>query len=181
MVAALEQYLRAALQSSATSVLRSLASLPTLERTLADVAARCQNVVTLETVLEAARPPVHPLRHLLSPTAAAAEKASLLQPLLAVLETGSLASYFWRTLAGSLAPRVQELVNRGGVAARALRTNRTGVGEAVRECVIHGSQPPAVLVAAAKGKARAAEPAKAGAWEREVAVMVGSVVGNIGS
>ena len=126
-----------------------------------------------------------------------------MQPLLAHLETGSLASYFWRTLAGALSGRVQEIMARGGVSARTLRSNRTAVGEAIRDCVVRGSQAPSAVVASStaaagagagagaagigtgkgKGKggkaARAADPEK-GAWEREIAVMVGSVVGNLG-
>ena len=219
LLQALEVYLRNALQSSTASLARSLATLPSLDRTLAEVSARCQNIVALEIILETTRAPAHPL---LVPAAAppstpAPTTASnapplkqqektlgggggnLLQPLLAHLETGSLASYFWRTMAGALSTRVQEIMARGGVSARTLRTNRAAVGEAIRECVVRGSQAPSAVVAsstaatgpgaagigAGKGKgkggkaARAADPEK-GAWEREIAVMVGSVVGNLG-
>ncbi len=180
MLQALEAYLAAALQSSVTSLARSLAALPSLERTLAEVGARCQNIVALEMVLESTRAPAHPLRAVLSPSAAAVEKGNLLQTLLAHLETGSLASYFWRTLASRLSTRVQEIVSRGGVAARTLNTNKNSVGEAIRECVVRGAQPPGALSSAkAKGK-QAVEPSRASGWEREIAVMVGSVVGNLG-
>ncbi|KAK2042631.1 hypothetical protein LZ31DRAFT_353290 [Colletotrichum somersetense] len=165
LLAALEGYLRSALQSSIASLSRSLGQLPTLERTLADISARCQNVVALELVLESTKLPTHPL------VAAPQKQTNMLQPLLAHLETGSLPSYFWRTMAGSLGPRVQEIVNRGGVAARTLRSNRASVGDAVRECVVRGCQMPSAL----KGKTRGE-----GNWEREVAVMVGSVVNNLG-
>ncbi|KAK1965916.1 hypothetical protein LY78DRAFT_657844 [Colletotrichum sublineola] len=165
LLAALEGYLRSALQSSIASLSRSLAQLPTLERTLADISARCQNVVALELVLESTKLPTHPL------VAAPQKQTNMLQPLLTHLETGSLPSYFWRTMAGSLGPRVQEIVNRGGVAARTLRSNRASVGDAVRECVVRGCQMPSAL----KGKTRGE-----GNWEREVAVMVGSVVNNLG-
>ncbi|KAK1766648.1 Golgi transport complex subunit 5-domain-containing protein [Phialemonium atrogriseum] len=175
MLHALELYLRTALQSSIASLARALAALPALDRALAEVAARCQNVVALEAVLEGARPPAH----LLLPDKG---DNNLLQPLLAYLETGSLASYFWRTLAGSLAPRVQEIVGRGGASARALRANKSGIGEAIRECVARGSHLPSSVAVGAKGKGRIGDGAadKAGAWDREVAVMVGSVVGNLG-
>ncbi|KAK2035462.1 hypothetical protein LX32DRAFT_762 [Colletotrichum zoysiae] len=165
LLAALEGYLRSALQSSIASLSRSLGQLPTLERTLADISARCQNVVALELVLESTKLPTHPL------VAAPQKQTNMLQPLLAHLETGSLPSYFWRTMAGSLGQRVQEIVNRGGVAARTLRSNRASVGDAVRECVVRGCQMPSAL----KGKTRGE-----GNWEREVAVMVGSVVNNLG-
>ncbi len=183
MLQALENYLRSALQSSISSLARSLAALPSLERTLGEVSARCQNVVALEMILESTKAPPHPLRALLPPSAAAAaaaDKGNLLQPLLAYLETGSLASYFWRSLASGLSPRVQDIVNRGGVSARTLRTNKNNVGDAIRECVVRGSQPPSALASGAKGKGKLAEQDKAGRWEREVAVMVGSVVGNLG-
>ncbi|KAH6649323.1 Golgi transport complex subunit 5-domain-containing protein [Chaetomium tenue] len=178
MLQALEVYLRSALQSSIAGLSRALATLPSLDRTLAEVSVRCQNVVALEAVLEGTKAPVHPLlqgKH--------AEQASgnLLQPLLAYLETGSLASYFWRTMAGSMAPRVQEIISKGGVSARTLKTNRQTVGEAIKECVARGSQLPSAVAAAAKGQGRGTEVDSGGKhWEREVAVMVGSIVNNLG-
>ncbi|KAI5863810.1 oligomeric Golgi complex subunit 5 [Durotheca rogersii] len=173
----LEVYLRNALNSSIASVARSLATLPSLDRTLAEVSARCQSIIALETILSTTKAPVHPLL----PTAQkhAPDRFNLLQPLLAYLETGSLASYFWRSMASSLATRVQDIVNRGGVSARTLKTNRNSVGEAIRECVIRGSQPPSTI-AGSKGKAPKADAEKGEGWDREVAVMVGSVVGNLG-
>ncbi|KLU84613.1 golgi transport complex component Cog5 [Magnaporthiopsis poae ATCC 64411] len=185
MVQALEIYLRSALQSSIASLARSLAALPSLDRTLAEISARCQNIVALELVLESTKAPPHPLQPHLS-TAPAVGKGNLLQPLLAHLETGSLASYFWRTMASSLATRVQEIMNRGGVSARTLRSNKSNVGEAIRECVVRGCQLPGAAAAAGASKAKAKGQAadggteKASGWDREVAVMVGSVVGNIG-
>ncbi|KAI1397769.1 oligomeric Golgi complex subunit 5 [Hypoxylon fuscum] len=183
LLQALEVYLRNALQSSIASVARSLATLPSLDRTLAEVSARCQNILALEIILAGTKAPAHPL--LPSPAPRHADKAgagsgpNLLQPLLAHLETGSLASYFWRSMASSLAPRVQEIVNRGGVSARTLKTNRAAVGDAIRECVVRGSQPPSTVVGA-KGKGARGEAERGGGWDREVAVMVGSVVGNLG-
>ncbi|KAI0595155.1 Golgi transport complex subunit 5-domain-containing protein [Biscogniauxia sp. FL1348] len=176
LVQALEVYLRNALQSSIASLARSLAALPSLDRTLAEVSARCQNIIALEIILDTTKAPTHPL---LQAQKQVSDKGTLLQPLLAYLETGSLASYFWRTMAGSLAPRVQEIVNRGGVSARTLKTNRSTVGEAIRECVIRGSQPPST-VAPAKSRVTKGDPEKSGGWDREVAVMVGSVVGSLG-
>jgi hypothetical protein len=176
MLQALEVYLRSALQSSIAGLSRALATLPSLERTLAEVSARCQNIVALEAVLEGTKAPEHPL---LPP--GKQPGGNMLQPLLAYLETGSLASYFWRTMAGSMAPRVQEIVAKGGVSARTLRTNRQSVGEAIKDCVARGSQLPSPVAAAAKGKGRANEADASGKhWEREVAVMVGSIVNNLG-
>ncbi|KAH8767295.1 golgi transport complex component Cog5 [Diaporthe sp. PMI_573] len=135
------------------------------------VAARCQNIVALEMVLEATKAPAHPL---LPAPGSSAEKGNgnLLHPLLAYLETGSLPSYFWRTMAGGLSSRVQDIINRGGVSARTLRTNKDNVAAFIRECVIRGSQPPSAM-AKTKGE-------RAAGWDREVAVMVGSVTGNLG-
>ncbi|KAI0123586.1 golgi transport complex component Cog5 [Xylariales sp. AK1849] len=175
LLQALEVYLRNGLQSSITSLARSLATLPSLDRTLAEVAARCQNIVALEIILEATKAPSHPL---LPQQKHSTEKSNLLQPLLAYLETGSLASYFWRSMASSLSTRVMEIVNRGGVSARTLKSNRSSVGDAIRDCVIRGCQPPST-VAAAKGRSAKADPEKGG-WDREVAVMLSSVVGNLG-
>ncbi|KAI1770967.1 oligomeric Golgi complex subunit 5 [Hypoxylon cercidicola] len=177
LLQALEVYLRNALQSSIASLARSLATLPSLDRTLAEVSARCQNIIALEIILATTKAPAHPLLPAQKHTSP--DKSNLLQPLLAYLETGSLASYFWRTMASSLATRVQEIVNRGGVSARTLKTNRDAVGEAIRECVILGSQPPSTI-ATSKGKTPKGDTEKSGGWDREVAVMVGSVVGNLG-
>lgn len=175
LVQALELYLRTALQSSTAALARSLATLPSLDRTLAEVAARCQNIMALEIILDATKAPAHPLLQNHKPNA---ERSNLLKPLLAYLETGSLASFFWRSLASSLSTRVVEIVNRGGVSARTLRSNRSSVGEAIKDCVIRGSQAPST-VATAKGKGGRTDPEKL-SWDREVAVMVGSVVGNLG-
>lgn len=181
MVQALEAYLRTALQSSIAGLSRALAALPSLERSLGEVSARCQNVVALESILETTKPPLHPL----VPTTAmkqysmAPEKANLLQPLLAHLETGSLASYFWRSMASSLATRVQDMVSRGGAASRVLKTQRSSVSDAIKGCVIQGSQLPPSLVTTLKGNSKAGR-AKSEGWEREVAVMVGAVTGNLG-
>ncbi|KAL2259814.1 hypothetical protein VTK26DRAFT_6369 [Humicola hyalothermophila] len=182
MLQALEVYLRSALQSSIAGLSRALATLPSLERTLAEVAARCQNVVALEAVLEGTRVPAHPLAQGKQAAAVAQAGGTMLQPLLAHLETGSLASYFWRTMASSMAPRVQEIVAKGGVSARALKSNRQSVGEAIKDCVIRGCQlPSAVAAGAAKGRGKGGEGSAGGkTWEREVAVMVGSVVNNLG-
>ncbi|KAL2268011.1 hypothetical protein VTJ83DRAFT_2857 [Remersonia thermophila] len=181
MLQALETYLRSALQSSIAGLSRALSSLPSLDKTLAEVSARCQNVVALEAVLDGIRAPQHPL---LSAARQPALGTTMLQPLLAHLETGSLASYFWRTMASSMAARVQDIVARGGTAARTLKANRQGVGEAIRECVARGSQLPSAMAAAAgkgKGKGGFAETEQGRkSWEREVAVMVGSVVNNLG-
>jgi len=177
MIQALDSYLRIALQSSLAALARSLAQLPTLERTLNEVAARCQNIVALEVLLENTKAPAHPLAPLLPSSVANDEKGgNLLQPLLASLETGSLASYFWRSLASKLSTKVQEIVNRGGAAARVLRSSKNNVGDAIKECVIKGSRMPST-VTTTKGKS--VEKQKTSAWDREVAVMVGSVVGNI--
>ena len=162
---ALQSYLRTSLTSSLASIARALANLPNLDRILLEVSARCQNIVALESLLESVKPP----------SKVGDEKAkgyqeqhNFLEPLLASLDTSSLPSYFWRSLAEGLAVRVSDLVSRGGVNARTLRSQKDRVRDSIRECVIKGSQGPA------GGRGRA------GAWEREAAVMVGSVVGALG-
>lgn len=168
LLTTLETYIRTALQASITALSRSLGQLPTLDRALAEVVARCQNIVSLEIILEATKPPEHPLL-----PASLQKQPNLLQPLLGHLETGSLPSYFWRSMASSLAARVQDIVSRGGVVARTLKTNKTAVGDAIRQAVAKGCQPPNAL-SGAKGKAKVEAN-----WDREVAVMVGSVVNNL--
>lgn len=172
----LQHYLHTALTSSSASIGRALSTLPTLERTLLEVSARCQNVVALESLLAGIKPPVHPL--LSDGTAVASEDvstsdANLLRPLLHALDTASLPSYFWRSLASSLSPRVQDILSRGGVSARTLRSNRDRVRDEIRQCVLQGSQMPSGMVSRGGGQI-------VGNWEREAAVMVGSVVGPLG-
>ena len=170
LINALQDYLRTALTSSLASLSRALATLPTLDRTLLEVSARCQNILALESLLSSTTPPSHPtIPESIKPP------ANFLLPLLSSLETGSLASYFWRTLAGHLSTKVMEIVNKGGVSARTLRSNKNSVRDAIKECVVRGSQPPAGI-GGVKSKGDDAEKT----WEREVAVMVGSVVGALG-
>ncbi|KAF7542962.1 hypothetical protein G7Z17_g11130 [Cylindrodendrum hubeiense] len=170
LLQSLETYIRSALQASITALSRSLGQLPSLDKALAEVTARCQNIVSLETILESIKTPSHPLL----PASSQQTQTNLLQHLLAHLETGSLPSFFWRTMASSLANRVQDIVNRGGVVARTLRTHKATVGDAIKHAVVKGSQLPNAL-SGAKGKSRADSN-----WDREVAVMVGSVVNNLG-
>ena len=162
LLSALQSYLRTSLTSSLASIARALANLPNLDRTLLEVSARCQNIVALEALLETVKAPSHPTNQTES---GSNELSNFLQPLLAALDTSSLPSYFWRSLAEGLAGRVSDLVARGGVNARTLRSQRDRVRESIRDCVLKGSQGP--------GGARGRE----GAWEREAAVMVGSVIG----
>lgn len=163
MLNAIQEYLQTQLKSSLASLTRSLGQLPTLDRTLLEISARCQNITALQSLLEATKPPAHPL---FPGTSSSSSSLNFLQPVLHALDTSSLASYFWRSLASNLSPRVQEIVQRGGVSGRTLRSNKERVRDAVRECVMRGSQ-----VVGGKGSA--------GSWEREAAVMVGSVVGQI--
>lgn len=169
LIQALQDYLRTALTSSLASLARALSTLPTLDRTLLEVSARCQNILALESLLSSTTPPPHPTL-----SASVPHAANFLLPLLSSLETGSLASYFWRTLAGGLSTKVMEILNKGGVSARTLKSNKNSVRDAIRECVIRGSTPPAGAGTKAKGENTEK------AWEREIAVMVGSVVGALG-
>ena len=165
LLSALQSYLRTCLTSSLASIARALANLPNLDRTLLEVSARCQNIVALEALLETVKAPPPPTTE---SVIKGGESSDFLRPLLVALDTSSLPSYFWRSLAEGLAGRVSDLVARGGVNARTLKSQRDRVRESIRDCVFKGSQGP--------GGARGRE----GAWEREAAVMVGSVVGALG-
>ncbi|KAH5428932.1 conserved oligomeric golgi complex subunit 5 [Parastagonospora nodorum] len=168
MFNALQDYLQTQLKSSLASLARALAQLPTLERTLLEISARCQNIVALQSLLESIKPPPHPI--LDSPTNTSTAP-HLLQPVLQTLDTSSLPSYFWRSLASNMSPRVQELMYKGGVSARTLRSNKDRVRDAVRDCVNRGTQLPSASLSKGTGAV--------GGWEREAAVMVGSIVGQI--
>jgi hypothetical protein len=169
----LQYYLQTALTSSSASIGRSLRELPTLEKTLLEVSARCQNIVALESLLATVKPPAHPLLADAPPEDDSPSDANLLQPLLHFLDTASLPSYFWRTLASSLPPRVQDIIRAGGVSARTLRSNRDRVRDEIRRCVLQGSQMPSGVMGRGGGQV-------VGNWEREAAVMVGSITGVLG-
>jgi hypothetical protein len=197
MLAALQDYIHAALTSSQASLVRALSSLPSLERTLLEISARCQNIIAMESLLESTKPPplpssassypVHPQEVHGNPPQRAQPQLTtpinFLAPLLQALETPSLPSYFWRSLGSALSPRVHELIAKGGLQARTLKTNRNSIRDAIRECVIRGSVTPGI----GGGKGRKGgmgdkESIKEAveSWEREIAVMVGAVVGALG-
>ncbi|KAI7672119.1 hypothetical protein KC318_g3059 [Hortaea werneckii] len=195
LIQALQNYLNTALTSSVAALARALATLPTLDRTLLEISARCQNIVALESLLSTIKPPQHPLLTSdVSPTLPSSRPTTdhsqqpnetLLDPLLRHLDTSSLPSYFWRSMAGQLSSRVHDILARGGVSARTLRTNRDRVRDSLRECVDRGTRIPSgsVGILLAKGSgggggtASGAGAGKVGNWEREAAVMVGAVVG----
>lgn len=175
MIQALKNYIDSALTSSLASLSRALATLPMLDRTLLEISARCQNILALESLLETVKPPminIHPsLSSSTKKDTTTDDTGNLLQPLLRHLETSSLPSYFWRTMASQLTARVQDILSRGGVSARTLRSNRNHVRDAIRECVDRGYRGKFM------GKGQVVEK---GNWEREAAVMVGSVIGPLG-
>lgn len=167
LLSTLQGYIHNAVTSSLSSLGRALAQLPLLDRALAEVSARCQDIAALEALLEGFKRPSHPfLEHSSSPD-------TILPLLLQMLDTSSLPSYFWRSLASSLSARVQEILGRGGIAARTLRSNRDRLRTELRECVLRGSQLPSSI-------SRGRDPTLPGSWEREAAVMVSSVVGPLG-
>jgi hypothetical protein len=108
-----------AVQSSVAGMARGLGQLLMLDRSLGKVVSLCQNVLTLELVLEATRPPAYPMfseESLLlqepSSTLSSVKNhtfnipPNLLQLLLLKLETGSLVSFFWRTMVGGVSTRL---------------------------------------------------------------------------
>ncbi|EDN08947.1 conserved hypothetical protein [Histoplasma mississippiense (nom. inval.)] len=137
--------------------------------------------MAFEALLETIKPPAHPFLNYNYPSLSIHSettrptsnpsikvKDNLLQPLLHCLDTSSLPSYFWRSLASSLSTRVQEIINRGGVSARTLRSNRERLREQLRECVLRGSHLPNNSVTRLGGSTG---PIVVGNWEREAAVM----------
>lgn len=199
LIMALQTYLQNAVSSSAASIARGLSQLPNLDRACSEVSGRCQNVVGFEVILAQVTVPEHPsfkqeqrsdaqrdvedeldeqdiddieveLKELdLREQTDREQQTSVLELLLRSLDTNSLVSYFWRSLASNLTSRVQEIMNRGGVAARTLKSNRDIVRDEIRDCVARGSKTPTGLT-----EARSSSIAN---WEREAAVMVQSVMG----
>lgn len=202
LLRSLQGYVSSAVSSSAAGIGRGLGQLPGLERALAETSGRCLSVRALEVVLGDIKPPSHPLlaennsansrrktrkeedqdsdledeSEILTtaePTSSGSEE-TVLDMLLSSLDTSSLTSYFWRTLASSLSSKVQEIMSRGGVSARTLKSNKDAVKAQIRECVLKGSKMPAGLMG------QGGREVMVGNWEREAAVMVGSVVGPLG-
>jgi hypothetical protein len=156
----LQAFLQQALTSSLASIVRSLTTLPSLDRTLLEVSARCQTIAAFELLLSNMPTPTSPLLphqpSLQSPSSSSSSPSSLssssssssppspeplLDPVLSSLDTSSLPSYFWRSLASALSPRVQEILNRGGASARSLRaTSRDRLAGAIRQCVLRGGE-----------------------------------------
>ncbi|KAJ5326765.1 hypothetical protein MYU51_001721 [Penicillium brevicompactum] len=191
LLSTLQGYMQTAIMTSVNSLARALSQLPTMDRTLADISARCQDIVALENILRNLRPPPHPLlasgatseipaEPSTEPKAVDSSKGNLLQPLLQALDTSSLPSYYWRSIASSsLTSRVQEIVSRGGVSARTLRSNRDRLRTEIKECVLRASKVSATSLLAEKGRP-GTDTVVVGNWEREAAVMVSSVVGPLG-
>lgn len=187
LLSTLQGYMQTSIMTSVNLLARGLSQLPTLDKNLAEISARCQDIVALETILKSLRPPPHPL--LASSVASnespietqtiASDEVTLLQSLLQALDTSSLPSYYWRSLASSLTSRVQEIINRGGVPARALRSHRDRVKKEIKECVLRTSKVSATSPLAENGQP-GTDPVVVGNWEREAAVMVSSVVGPLG-
>ncbi|KIY02575.1 uncharacterized protein Z520_01040 [Fonsecaea multimorphosa CBS 102226] len=204
LLRALQGYLQTAITSSSASIGRALGQLPTLDRALLETSARCQNIVALEATLRGISAPDHPLLQVEAlddkkvtsvdddkesdeeedenpEPSQTAPSDNFLSLLLSALDTASLPSYFWRSLASSLSTRVQEILTRGGVSARTLRSQRDAVRQEIRECVLRGSKlPRTVLAADSKAMSTAKGEQEVENWEREAAVMVGSVVGLLG-
>lgn len=188
LLSTLQGYMHTAIMTSVNNLAKALSQLPSMDRTLADMSARCQDIVALESILRNHRPPSHPFLstsvvNIDQPprdpeTAPTSSKSNLLQPLLQALDTSSLPSYYWRSLASSLTSRVQEIINRGGVSARTLRSNRDRLKTEIKECVMRAAQVSATSLLAEKN--RTGDTITVGNWEREAAVMVSSVVGPLG-
>ncbi|OOF96636.1 hypothetical protein ASPCADRAFT_206820 [Aspergillus carbonarius ITEM 5010] len=182
LLSTLQGYMHTAISSSLSNLTRALSMLPTLERTLSDLSARCQDIFALEAILSNLRPPSHPLfpaaatirnGEQTEPHSQAPGKNNLLQPLLSALDTSSLPSYFWRSLASNLTTRVQEIINRGGVSARTLRSNRDRIKKEIKDCVLRGSQLP--TSALGTEKRLGVDSGTERNWEREATVMVSSI------
>ena len=152
LTAAVQSLLDAAINGSLVALARSLTAVTTLDRSVGEVAARCQNVVALQTLLAGIPLPSGGLESggggggvdmdAGGETAAAASggggRRSLLQPLLEQLDTTSLQTLFFRSVAAGLEPRVGQVVARGGANARILRGAKDRVRSAFRACVERG-------------------------------------------
>ncbi|OJJ00318.1 hypothetical protein ASPVEDRAFT_81892 [Aspergillus versicolor CBS 583.65] len=183
LLSTLQGYIQTTTVASLNNLSRGLTMLPSLDKTLPEITARCQDIHALEAILSTIKPPSHPSlpqpqEQTSSPSSSSpppnsdSKQNNLLTPLLTSLDTPSLPSYFWRSLASSLSPRIQEIIHRGGVSARTLRSNRDKLKREIRECVLRGSQLPQSALGVGMEKRDQNQN-----WEREAAVMVSAVVG----
>ncbi|KAL4969676.1 Golgi transport complex subunit COG5 [Aspergillus stella-maris] len=176
LLSTLQGFIQTTTVASLNALSRGLTALPSLDKILPEISARCQDILALETILSSIKPPSHPSLPILLTTEPKIT-TNLLTPLLNTLDTSSLPSYFWRSLASSLSPRVSEIINRGGVSARTLRSNKDRLKKEIRECVLRGSQLPASFGIEKRATGSGTQSSGSGNWEREAAVMVGSVAG----
>jgi len=154
---AVQTQLNSAVNAGLAALARSLTALTTLDRSVGEVAARCQNLVALQSLLSGI--PI-PTEDVADDQPQQRKQKSLLDPVLAQLDSGGgLPSIFFRSLAAGIEPRVREVAARGGANARILRGAKDRVRNAFRACVERG------LAGAA---------AERGAVDFEVAVMVGA-------
>lgn len=173
MLEVLRRNIQIAVTSSVAAIIRSLGSLPTLDKTLAEVTARSQNVIALEDLLSSAPIPYHPLSKSKSRTPSMAQAPSfLLSLVLADLETTSLPSYFWLSMAGSLSTSMQDLVNRGGPSVRILKASKDKLRERIKRCISRSDEMPAALMDNVRGQREERKN-----WARETAVMTGAIIG----
>ncbi|KAI5302144.1 hypothetical protein KEM56_000991 [Ascosphaera pollenicola] len=187
----LRGYIHNAISGASSVLSRALSVPPQIDRALYEVSMRCQNIVALETLLETSKPPNHPGLSYTSnePTGSspisqqstppAQRNAAILELLYQSLDTSSLVTHFWRSLASSLNSQVQNIVSHGGAAARSLKSAKHKLREDIHECVIQGSQLPksALLIDRRDPSDHRTGSGGSGNWEREAMVMVNAVVG----
>lgn len=113
----IQGFLNAQVAASIAVLTRALTALTTLDRTLAEVAARCRTLVAVEGMLAG---------------------VGLDSDVLVELDTGALSTSFFRSVAAGWEPRVRDVMARGGANARILRGGRDRVREGVRGCVLRG-------------------------------------------
>ncbi|KAI5776854.1 golgi transport complex component Cog5 [Geopyxis carbonaria] len=147
LISAVQGVLNAAVSAALAQLVRSLSALTTMDRTVSDVAVRCQNLVALQTLLAGV-------------VLDEDRKVALLDPVLELLDTKGLHTSFFRSVAAGLEAKIRDMVARGGANGRILRGAKERVRNALRACVERG------LVGLEDGAG--------GRVEFEVAVMVGA-------
>ena len=131
LISAVQGYINAAVNGSLSALARSLTALSTLDRSCTEVATRCQNLVSLGSLLHGIPRPDN------AEGGKKGEK-TLLDSVLDALDTPSLQSRFFRSLATGLEPRVREVVNRGGANARILKGAKERLRNALKGTVERG-------------------------------------------
>jgi hypothetical protein len=172
-------HIQGAINSSSTRLLRALSNESSVDSAFANIASLCRNLVALSALLSSTPTPSASTDLSTAAPIIQQTSSSLLPDILDTLDTPSLVSYFWRSLASNLSKKIADLAHQRPAVARYMRNSRNTLREGVSNMILRGSR------LSDSGSTGAAAFIKEGAqskqqqrWDREIAVMTGAIVGS---